>query len=91
MVLHQNRLDAVAVRQLPQVFNGTVLLGDLLPGHLGHCQDALRLQFLPQGLGEIRHLVKGPGALVEPGEHLFSPEGRLPHGFQGLRHLLEGL
>ena len=91
MVLHQNRLDAVAVRQLPQVFDGAVLLGHLLSGHLGHGQDALRFQFVPQGLGEIRHLVKGPGAFMEPGEHLLSPEGRLPHGFQGLRHLLERL
>ena len=35
VILHQHRFDAVAVRQLPQVFDGAVQPGFLLPGHGG--------------------------------------------------------
>ena len=87
VVLHQHGLDAVAVRQLPQVFHGPVQLGHLLPGHLGDGEDAGLPQLLPQGLGEVGHLVKGRGSPVEPGEHLLAPEGRLPQGLEEGRQL----
>ena len=40
LVAHDHRLHAVAVRQTPQVLDGAVQLGHLLPLHLGHGQDA---------------------------------------------------
>ena len=77
--------------QLPQVLHGAIQLGDLLAGHGGRCDIALLRQLLPQRLGEIGHLVKGGDAPMEPGKDLLAPEGRLPHLFQGSRHLLQCL
>ena len=63
--------------QLPQVFDGAVQLGDLLPGHLGRRQESLAGELLPQRLGQVGHLVKGGDAPVEPVEDLLGPEGGL--------------
>ena len=94
MVLHQNRLDTVAVGELPEVLGGAVQPGDLLALPPGHGQNTLFPEGLPQGGGEIGHLIEGGDAPVEPGEHLLAPEAGLPqllevcgdlplrHGFQ---------
>ena len=59
LVAHDHRLHAVAVRQTPQVLDGAVQLGHLLPLHLGHGQDAALPQLFPQCFGKVCHLVKG--------------------------------
>ena len=74
LIPHQNRLDTISVQKPPQVFYGTVRLRHLLPLHLGHREEALLLQHLPQRLGQIAHLVEGFHAPVEPAEHLRGPE-----------------
>ena len=51
VVLHQYRLDAVAVRQLPQVLDGAVQPGLLLAGHHRGGDKALRRQLFPQRFG----------------------------------------
>ena len=90
VIAHEDSLDAAAVGQFPQVLHRAVLLGNLLARHLRRRQDALGFQFFPQGLGEIAHLIKAAGALVEPGKDLFSTERRFAHGFQRIRDLLLG-
>ena len=51
VVLHQHRLDAVAVGQLPQVLNGAVQPGCLLPRHRGRGDEARLRQLRTQRLG----------------------------------------
>ena len=51
MILHQHRFDAVAVRQLPQVFYGAVQPGFLLSGHGWHGDGVCLGQLLAQGFG----------------------------------------
>lgn len=58
MIPHENRFDAVAVCQLPQVFHSAVLPGKLLACRLGDTDEALRLQLFPQGFWQVGHLLK---------------------------------
>ena len=90
VVLHEHCLDAVAVGQLPEVFDGPVQPGHLLAGHLGGGDETGLLQLFPQGLGEIGHPIEVRHPPVEPGEHLPAPEGRLPQGLEEGRHLRQG-
>ena len=90
VIAHQHGLDAVAVRQLPEVFDRAVLGGDLLPGHRRNAQDTGRFQTLPQGQGQIGHLIKGANAPAQPGEHLLSPKGGLPKPLEEVPQLREG-
>ena len=90
LIAHEHRLHAVAVGQLPQVFDGAVQLGDLLPGHLGRRQEGLLGELLPQRLGQVGHLVKGGDPPVEPVEDLLGPEGGLSPLLQPGGELLQG-
>ena len=84
VVLHEHRLDAVAVRQLPQVLHGAVQLGDLLTGHRGRRQiDSVSCSFSRRGLERLVISSKEVTPLVEPGKDLLAPEGRLPHAPSG--------
>ena len=88
VVLHQNRLNAVSVGQLPEVFHRAVQPGGLLPGHLRRRQGAAFLQFFPERLGEVRHLLPALRPLLEPAEELPAPKGgfpQLPEEFCELR------
>ena len=89
-VPHENGFHTVAVRQLPQVFDGPVQPGDLLPGRLRHGKGICPRQLLPEALGDISHLVIGFYPLMQPGKHLLAPKGRFSHGPQCLRQLREG-
>ena len=90
LIAHEHRLHAVAVGQLPQVFDGAVQLGYLLPGHLGRRQEGLAGELLPQRLGQVGHLVKGGDAPVEPVEDLLGPEGGLSPLLEPGGELLQG-
>ena len=82
VVTHEDALDAVAVGQLPEVFDGAVQPGDLLPGHGGGGDEALLRQLGTQGLGEVCHVVEGRDAPVQPGEYLPGAEGGLAQGIK---------
>ena len=88
VILHEHRLDTVAVRQLPQVLDGAVQTGLLLAGHGGGGDMERLRQLLPQGTGQIAHLFKGGDAPVQPGKDLTAPEGGLSHFPQGMGQLL---
>ena len=89
-VLHEHRLDTVAIVELPEVLDGAVGLRHLLPGH-GQAVCPVRLrQLLPEGLRYVAHLIEGAHAPVEPGEDLLPAEGRFAQGLQGRRQLLQG-
>ena len=89
-VAHQDGLNAVAVRQLPEVFDGAVPGGDLFPDRLGNGEGTGLLQPLPERGREIGHLVKGRRPPAEPGEDLLPPEGGLSHFLKEGPQLREG-
>ena len=94
MIAHQNSFYAASIPQPPQVFDGPVFGVHLLALHHGSGDEAGLGQLLPQRLGEVAHLVKGPGSPMEPRKDLLGPEGGFPqllkkgghlgqvHGFQ---------
>ena len=88
VIAHEHRLDAVAVAQLPEVFDSAVEPGNLLAGDGRRCNGKLLAELFSQGLGEIVHLRKVGRALMEPGEHLLAAEGRLAHRAQRVGDLL---
>ena len=88
VIAHEHRLDAVAVAQLPEVFDSAVEPGNLLAGDGRRCNGKLLAELLPQGLGEVVHLRKVGRTLMEPGEHLLAAEGRLAHRAQRVGDLL---
>ena len=90
VVLHQHRLDAVAVRQFPQVLDGAVQPRLLFAGHHRRGDKTPLLQLFPQGLGEVGHLVEGGGAPMQPRKDLLGAERRLSQLFQKLGELLLG-
>ena len=90
VVLHQHRFDAVAVGQLPQVLDGAVQPGLLLPRHRGRRDKAALRQLFPQWLGKIRHVLKGRDAPVQPCKDLLGAERRLPQLLEEAGKLLLG-
>ena len=82
VIAHQHRFHAVAVGQLPQIFDGAVLLGFLTAQHRGGMDGVFFRQRCPQRPGEIGHLLIGANTPVQPGIQLLCPEGRLPHFFE---------
>ena len=70
--------DAVSIPQPPQVLDGAVQLGHLLPLHLGHGQDAALTQLFPQGFGKVCHLVKGLHPPPQPLKDLLGAELGFP-------------
>ena len=65
-IAHEDRLNAVAIGQLPQIFDGAVQLGDLLPGHHRRADATGLVDLGPEGLGDVRHLFGGGHAPAEP-------------------------
>ena len=78
VILHQNRLDAVAVGQLPQVFDGAVQPRLLLAGHLGRRDEtASPPASRRRALERLVISSKEVSPPVQPGKHLLGPEGGL--------------
>ena len=74
VILHDDRFDAVAVTQLPEIFNRPVKLGDLLAGDGRRGDEIEAVQLFAQSLGEIRHSLEADHAAVQPCEDLFCAE-----------------
>ena len=90
VIAHENGLHAVAVRQLPQIFNGAVPLGLLLPDHPGGQNGVLPLQGLPEAFGQVGHFLIAANALVEPAIDLLCPKGGLAQVPEQAGHFLQG-
>ena len=87
VILHDDGLDAVAVSELPEVFDRAVELRDLLARNGGGRDVVQPVQFLAQGLGEVRHGVEADRAAVQPGKDLLCAEFRLADGGERVLHL----
>ena len=90
VIAHQHRLHAVAVGQLPEVFDRAVPGGFLPAHHLGGADGIFPRQGVPEGLGQVRHFVIGADAPVQPGIDLPGAELGLPQLFQNRRQLRQG-
>ena len=98
VVLHDDGFDAVAVTQLPEIFDRPVKPGDLLAGDGGLIDEIEAVQRFAQGLGEVRHGLEADCAAVQPREDLLCAEFRFAkrrervlqlgqrHGFDILFH-----
>ena len=85
-------LDAVAVRQLPQVFDRAVQLRRPASGPTagGAVRQHCSRSFSRRGLERFVISSKDVPPPCEPGEHLPAPKGRLPQGAEHVRELLLG-
>ena len=90
LVAHQNRFHTISVPQPPQVLHRAVQPGHLPALHPGDGEQALRLQPLPQGAGQVAHLTEGLRPVVEPAEHLPGPEFGLAQLLEICLQLLQG-
>ena len=89
-VLHEYRLNAVAVMEFPKVLDRAIIPGNLLPGSGQAAHPVCPRQLFSEGLGYVAHLIEGAHAPVEPGKNLLAPKSGFAQRFQGLRQLLQG-
>ena len=89
MITHQNRFNAVSVTQFPQIFDCTILLGNLLSGNLRSRNETVFLQFFSQTLGEIGHVIERCNAFMQPSKHLLAAKSLLTHRLEQFGNLLK--
>ena len=88
VVAHNDRFHGVAVRQLPEVFDCSVLGGLLLSQNPRSGERTALGQLAAQRKREIRHLVPRPAAGGKPAEKLLCPVRRLSERTEKLRQLV---
>ena len=79
MIPHEYALNAVAVVQLPQIFDCAIHFGYLLAQDLRRRQQILFGQLGAKLFGNIGHFVKGRNALMQPLKDLSCTKRLFPH------------